>query len=334
MANLQKYKKTQTGGLFRHFERARKKDGSFYQFGNQNINTAMTYLNYNLCAREESQSDFLNRRLKELNPRMRKDLNVFASWVITAPSDLPSKREEEFFRHAYNFLNNRYGNDTEKNVISCYIHLDETTPHMHYAFVPVALDKKKKREKLSARDVLNRQDLRTFHTDLQKYIYEKMGEKYAILLPYNQASAEKKEFVQKKLDEEIKELESKWEALRKMDNTDFIKFLKNFKKTFTGKYNLTEKELKGLWESNYKNIPAERVEDLKKDLKNLKNKIKKINERAEVLSLQNKQIKKQFNAIKRENIKLKGALGKMAKGKILLDKIYHEKEKMDQGRSM
>ena len=42
--------------------------------------------------------------------------------------------------------------DTAKeNVISAYVHFDEVTPHMHYAFVPVVEDKKKGGYKLSAK---------------------------------------------------------------------------------------------------------------------------------------------------------------------------------------
>jgi cell division septum initiation protein DivIVA len=44
--------------------------------------------------------------------------------------------------------------------------MDEFTPHMHFAFVPVVCDKKKGIEKVSAKIAIDRQDLRTFHQDL------------------------------------------------------------------------------------------------------------------------------------------------------------------------
>lgn len=35
---------------------------------------------------------------------------------------------------------NRYG---KENVVSAYVHLDETAPHIHFSFIPITKDKKK-----------------------------------------------------------------------------------------------------------------------------------------------------------------------------------------------
>ncbi|WP_228143688.1 plasmid recombination protein, partial [Acinetobacter baumannii] len=45
-----------------------------------------------------------------------------------------------------------------------------TTPHMHFAFIPVVWDEKKQREKVCANDVLTRKELKTFHQDLDKFL--------------------------------------------------------------------------------------------------------------------------------------------------------------------
>ena len=58
-------------------------------------------------------------------------------------------------------MNERYG---KENVISAYVHFDEVTPHMHYAFVPVVEDKKKGGYKLSAKS--HNKKLGTFHKTL------------------------------------------------------------------------------------------------------------------------------------------------------------------------
>ncbi|WP_273706947.1 plasmid recombination protein, partial [Leuconostoc mesenteroides] len=50
------------------------------------------------------------------------------------------------------------------------VHYDETTPHLHYAFVPVVFDDKKSRYKVSAKEVLTRHDLQTFHDDLDQHL--------------------------------------------------------------------------------------------------------------------------------------------------------------------
>ncbi|OWW09712.1 mob protein, partial [Bacillus sp. MB353a] len=72
------------------------------------------------------------------------------------------------FEKTYEFLANRYGG--EKNVLSANVHNDETRPHMHFAFIPVVWDKKKLREKVSAKEVLTRKELKTFHQDLDKFL--------------------------------------------------------------------------------------------------------------------------------------------------------------------
>lgn len=87
-------------------------------------------------------------------------------WVVTAPKDLLSQDEKQFFEATYAFLKDRYG---QENVISAYVHLDEVTPHMHYAFIPIAPDKKNEGYKLSAKETITRADLRSFHGDLYKH---------------------------------------------------------------------------------------------------------------------------------------------------------------------
>ncbi|MBD2790567.1 plasmid recombination protein, partial [Xenorhabdus sp. DI] len=76
---------------------------------------------------------------------------------VTLPENLKGiseKEQRKFFEKTYEFLTNRYGG--EKNVLSANVHMDETTPHMHFAFMPVVWDEKKQREKVSAKEVLTR----------------------------------------------------------------------------------------------------------------------------------------------------------------------------------
>lgn len=99
--------------------------------------------------------------------------------MVTLPVDEKFKRFNpeiqrietiKFFRASYDFLERRYGRE---NVVSAYVHMDEKTPHLHFAFIPVTEDKKKGGFKVSAKEVLSRSDLRTFHTDLQKALRER-----------------------------------------------------------------------------------------------------------------------------------------------------------------
>ena len=183
MANLQKYTKSATGHLTKHFERGKDVNGDYIKFGNQDIDTEKSDLNYNL-APEHNQIDFIRQRCSEVQCLNRKDVNVMCSWVVTAPKNLDQAEEKAFFKYTYDFLANRYG---EKNVISAYVHLDEKSPHMHFAFVPVALEKNKGIEKVSAKEVITRNDLQNFHTDLEKHLERALGHEVDIL---NEATKE------------------------------------------------------------------------------------------------------------------------------------------------
>lgn len=183
MANLQKYTKSATGHLTKHFERAKDINGDYIKFGNQDIDIQKSHLNYNL-APEHDQIEFIRQRCSEVQCLNRKDVNVMCSWVVTAPKNLDQGEEKVFFKHTYDFLANRYG---KKNVISAYVHLDEKSPHMHFAFVPVAFDKNKGIEKVSAKEVITRNDLQSFHKDLEKHLERTLGHEVDIL---NEATKE------------------------------------------------------------------------------------------------------------------------------------------------
>ncbi len=72
---------------------------------------------------------------------------------------------QPFFEESKNFLDERYG---QENAMAAVVHYDETTPHLHCAFVSVVFDSKKERYKVSAKQVLTRHDLQTFHDDLDQ----------------------------------------------------------------------------------------------------------------------------------------------------------------------
>ena len=172
MAHAAKYAASASGHMLSHYDRS--KDGL-----SGNIDQSRTHLNYNLGPeREGSQLDFIHQRMSEVRCLKRADVNIMCDWVVTLTKYqwhdqnihmTPNKEQVErmFFERVYRFLADRYG---EQNVISAYVHRDETTPHMHFAFVPVTEDKKRGGEKLSAKEVVTRKDLQTFHTDLERHL--------------------------------------------------------------------------------------------------------------------------------------------------------------------
>lgn len=183
MAHVAKYTRGSVGGLTSHFERRQKENGEYYEFNNQDIDVSRTHLNYNL-AENRDQREFIKNRLSEVKCLNREDVKVMCSWVVTAPKDLPVSDEQQFFQESYNFLKNRYG---QENVISAFVHKDEITPHMHFAFIPVVMDKRKGIEKVSAKECINKKELQTFHKDFDNHMIKVFGRDIGVL---NEATKE------------------------------------------------------------------------------------------------------------------------------------------------
>lgn len=180
MAHLEKYSRSQLGHILKHDSRAKDKNGDYIKFGNEEIDTSRTHLNYNLHERKDGLSDYdfvKNRAMEFLakNVRKREDINWVGSWVITLPESLQGSSEADkrkFFEVCHDFLGNRYGFD---NIVGAYVHMDETTPHMHTKITPVRYDEKKNKYRHSAKDMFNRADLKSFHKDLSVRLEREFG---------------------------------------------------------------------------------------------------------------------------------------------------------------
>lgn len=180
MAHYQKYTRGAVKGLLRHDARSEEaKKGTELPHSNTNINPDKTALNYDLAPqRDLSMGDFIKQRCSEARTLNRKDVNVMCSWVVTLPQNVKPEDEEKFFRAAYAFLSGKYG---ERNTVSAWVHKDETTPHLHFCWVPVVPDEKRGGERVSAHDCVTRKDLKTFHTELSKHIEQTLGYETEIL---------------------------------------------------------------------------------------------------------------------------------------------------------
>lgn len=175
MAHVKKYTMSAVGHMANHYGRSDVGQAAEYIIrGNENIDPNLTPLNYNLAAEDQQlpQVDFIHKRMGEIRVQKRADVNVLCDWVITQPKELPADRSRDFFESVYAFMCDRYG---ERNVISAYVHMDETTPHMHFAFMPIVADRRRGGEKLCAKELLTRKELQTFHNDLQNAVERDLG---------------------------------------------------------------------------------------------------------------------------------------------------------------
>lgn len=164
MAHIEKYQATALGRMLGHYERRFELLG----YERDNIDPERTHLNYNLGPeREIPQVEFVRQRIAALGLRsVRKDAVRVVDTVVTLPKGYDGD-SREFFQAVKAELDGMFGGE---NCVSAYVHLDEATPHMHYASVPVTSD-----GRLSAKTVLNRNFLKGFHERLESGVAQRLG---------------------------------------------------------------------------------------------------------------------------------------------------------------
>ena len=173
--HYEKYKHISAGPLLRHYDRT----GTAR---NSDVDESRSHLNYNLCEGDGSALERLRacvgvpgKSKGWAKLQNRADVNTLCDWAVTMPRDLPKEYEKAFFKHAYNYLASRFGVNDGANILSAYVHKDEETPHMHFAFVPLALDKKRNKYKVCAKEAVTLADLCTIHREMQEYLSAKLG---------------------------------------------------------------------------------------------------------------------------------------------------------------
>lgn len=139
MANLAGYDKSTYGHMLNHYTRhAGNPDQSKYTYRNQKIDKERTHLNYSVGVKRSDPWAFITEAIEGVDVKPRggsKATNVLSDWVVTLPrNELLTGREREFFELTYRHLAALIG---EENIVGAYVHLDETQPHMHFAFVPI-----------------------------------------------------------------------------------------------------------------------------------------------------------------------------------------------------
>ena len=173
--HVEKFAKSAVGHMLCHYNR------TAMNYGNENIDHLRSDLNYNLAPKRDVD-DFIyyKQRLAQVKCQNRADVKTLCSWIVTLPKqEFTEEQERKFFQSAYDFMEKRYG---EKNIISAWVHKDEAgQPHLHFAFIPVCIDKKRGIEKVSAKEVLTRNELRVIHKEMSRHMEQVFGRDIGIL---------------------------------------------------------------------------------------------------------------------------------------------------------
>lgn len=252
MAHLTKYTKGQLPHLLKHDSRAKDRNGEYIRFGNQEIDTSRTHLNYNLHERNDGLSDYeyiKQRGEKYLakNVVNRSNVNWAGSWVITLPESLreaPEEVQRKFFTVAHDFMVRRYGYE---NIVSAYVHNDETTPHMHTKVTPVIWDREKQKYRHSAKDMFDKGELYEFHQHLARRMEQEFGFDVGVV---DKGKDKAKKLPNKSIDQlkaetkKLSEIKDRMleEAVQKEEE---IKALKQEKRELQDKNRLIKEELEG-----------------------------------------------------------------------------------------
>lgn len=183
MAHVTKINKNGVYNMLAHDDRSQE------NIGNVDVDRSKTEQNYSFINDGQTAWQRYGKLMDSpyVHCLNRKDVNTLVSWVITAPQGLSEDRENEFFEACHAFMSARYNPCDQdnylcppiNNVISSVVHKDETTPHLHFKFAPLVPDKKHVGEyKFSAKEVINRFDLKAFHEELDRYLVGTYGRGY------------------------------------------------------------------------------------------------------------------------------------------------------------
>lgn len=133
--------------LERHNERLNK------NYSNKDIDLSRSSENYHLkhiqTATYQQEFDRIRTRQQlkgNLRLQGKKQSTVMCEFVITSNREffdrLGKERTKQFFKDAYAFVTSKVGG--EQYVVSAVVHMDEATPHMHVAYIPVINGKDRK----------------------------------------------------------------------------------------------------------------------------------------------------------------------------------------------
>ncbi len=107
-----------------------------------------TELNYNLCSHPAYNRNTIaqiNKRIRGVKT-LRHDANTWFGVIISQPKDFQGT-SEEFFKSAYKCMKAYFGLQ-EEDIVSAYVHMDETTPHMHFYAIPHVYPNEKLAQKI------------------------------------------------------------------------------------------------------------------------------------------------------------------------------------------
>lgn len=167
VCHIEKYKMHQVAPIGHHNNRDSDKHS------NLDIDPELKHLNFfaftgeagNPKVNYKKRIDSVMSAEYKMTRKPRRDAVMMVGIIVTSEKSFFEFMDESeikrFFRCAAEFLGNRYG---MSNLIDAKVHMDETTPHMHYEFVPIV------EGHLSSKRLFDKWKLQLLHSEFAEYM--------------------------------------------------------------------------------------------------------------------------------------------------------------------
>ncbi|MEH6943046.1 MobV family relaxase [Bacillus sp. JJ722] len=324
---MQKFNMSDVQGIQKHNQRQMK------NFSNHDIDPSRIHLNVDLINGQKLkyENEIKQRIDARVKRKPRSNSVVLSEFVVSASPEyiksLSPGEQKIYFEKSLDFIQARYG---KENVLYGMIHNDETTPHMHVGVVPITED-----NRLSAKDIFNKTELRELQTDFHEHLVRSGFE-----VERGESSDRKglsvQEFKKQQIEKELEVKERELDSLTKVLKNPQVPFLKKeeelqVKEKFFGKIEIIKKENKNyvLTPEQFQTMKSkvhaavalkedyERLKktDLVKENKQLKIERDFVADEWAALNKENKDLREENKKLKKDNTSLK------AQNSILRDNI-------------
>ena len=161
---MQKFQVSDVQGIQKHNQRQGTSKS------NPDIDYSKTEQNYDLLNDQnlKYESEIKEKISEQVKRRPRANSVVLSEFMVTASPEymnsLSAEEQKKYFEKSLEFIQERYG---PKNTLYAVVHQDEATPHMHVGVIPITED-----NRLSAKDIFNKQELRELQEKFPKHLQE------------------------------------------------------------------------------------------------------------------------------------------------------------------
>lgn len=255
-----------------------------------------------------------NKINKTKNRMIQKDKSYSTEYIFThSPGAMSEKESIEYLKLAFNFIKDRFPNN---EILGAYIHLDETTPHIHIdmSYFDTKANKFNQRE-LYKQKLTDIDDLRAA---FQNYIEDK-----GYNLSKQDGTVVKKQEHQTKANKQIKALKEKIKVLNDVKQKEIIK-TEIIDNTDYEEIEKLKIEIEELQKSLI--LARETILDYKTTIDTQKQKINDLEQDIEDLIIDNHSLKQDIRYANREISELRDTISKQSNETTHYEQINQDKD--------